>query len=425
MTERKPITIGPRYRWYQRESWLEQERFNLDVWHRRAGKTVDAVKWTIKKVLRCPLDNPQGAYICPVFKQAKRVAWRYFKDFARPIGATFSETETTVKLPNGGLIYLLGSNDPDPIRGMYMDAVVCDEFAQFNPRAWGQVIRPTLSDRKGQAKIIGTVMGRANLFYEFYRDAASKPDWRSRLLTVEDTGIIDADEIASLKRDQDESDFMQEYMCDWDAAVKGSYYAAQMNAAHAEGRIRNVPHEPELLVHTSWDLGMADSTVIVFWQRTPTGELRAINCLEYQATGLPDIIADLRGLPYSYGSHIVPHDAKVRELGTGKSRVEVMRSLGLVGTVCKNHSVMDGISASRSMLSRVWFDETKCFRLIEALKTYRADYDDVLQVRRKQPLHSWESHFADAVRYFAMMEKRGLDGAWGQQDFSEMNRAVI
>lgn len=421
------ITIGPEHREHQQEAWDNQKRFNILVWHRRAGKTVYAIKWLIKHTLRCERKNPRGAYLAPQYKQAKNIAWSYLKEYARVIeGAQFNESELKASFPGGAEIRLLGAAEPDSLRGLYLDAVVCDEMAQFSPRAWTEIVRPALADRKGRALLIGTVFGRANLFYDYWMSSEGQPDWYRQLLTCEDTDALDPDEIEAMRAMMDEGEFAQELMCDWDAAVKGSFYGQLMNTAEVENRCTSVPHDADLPVHTSWDLGMADSTVVVFWQRTHMGEVRAIECLEFQNTGLADIVKELNQRPYNYGTHILPHDAKVRELGTGKSREEVLRTLGIGPTICRNVQIQDGIQAVRGLLPRVWFDREKCFRLIEALKTYRSEWNDERQVFNKQPLHSWESHFADAVRYFALMERKTDNSAYAMpMDYSELNRAVI
>jgi hypothetical protein len=148
-------------------------------------------------------------------------------------------------------------------------------------------------------------------------------------------------------------------------------------------------------------LGIDDRTVVGCWQ-TVGSEIRAINCLAFQNTGLPDIVAELRKLPYAWGTHYAPHDAQVRELGSGKSRQEIAASLGMRWTICPSIGLASGIEATRAMLSRVWFDRQNCRDLVNALKTYRTEYDDVRQVHSLKPLHSWESDFADMVRYWAV-----------------------
>jgi hypothetical protein len=419
------MIIGPEHRQHQQLAWQAQQRFNILVWHRRAGKTVYAIKWLIKHILACELNNPRGAYLAPMYRQAKKIAWQYFRDFSRDIpGVKFNESELRVDYPNGGQISLLGAAEPDSLRGMYLDAVVMDEMAQMAPRAWTEVVRPALSDRAGSALLIGTVFGRANLFYEYYRDADQKTDWYRQLLTVDDTDCIAPKELTMLRQDMSDDEWQQEMLCDWDAAVKGSYYGKEMNAAEKAGRVANVPHDPAMQVVTSWDLGMADSTVITCWQKLMTGEVRAIECLEFQNTGLADIVRELRTRPYNYSDHILPHDAKVREMGTGKSRVEILQSLGINPIIAKLSTVQDGINATRVLIPRIWFDRDKCFRLVEALKTYRSDYNDQRQVFNKTPLHSWESHFADSVRYFAQMEQQ-VGQRWRDPDYSSLDRAAI
>ncbi len=419
--------IGPEYKPHQTAAWEQQQRFNILVWHRRAGKTVYAIKWLIKHTLACEKDNPRGAYLAPLYRQAKAIAWQYIKDFSRDIpGTTFNESELRVDFATGAQIRLLGAAEPDALRGLYLDAVVMDEMAQMAPRAWTEVVRPALADRKGRALLIGTVYGRANLFYDYWLSSEGKPDWFRQTLTCYDTEMLDAEELDAMQGMMDEGEFRQELLCDWDAAVKGSYYGKLMNETEKDERCTRVPHDPDLLVHTSWDLGMADSTVVCYWQRTRMGEVRAIGCDEYQNTGLADIVRDLQQKPFNYGKHIFPHDVKVRELGTGKSRQEVLRSLGIEPLIAKNVRVEDGISAVRGLLPRVWFDRENCFRLIEALKTYRSEWHDERQVFHKQPLHSWESHFADAVRYFALMESQTDNaGHFMPMDTSNLDRAVI
>ncbi len=422
------VTIGPEHRPHQQEAWDNRERFNILVWHRRAGKTVYAIKWLLKNTLRCDKPNPRGAYLAPLYRQAKSIAWQYAKDYSRalPFDCQINESELRITYPNGAEIRLLGAAEPDSLRGIYLDAVVMDEMAQMGPRAWTEVVRPALSDRHGQALLIGTVFGRANLFYEYYRDADTKAHWYRQLLSVNDTDALDADELELVRQDMDEDEYAQEYLCDWDAAVKGSYYGKQMNQAEHDGRVTQVPHDPAMLTHTAWDLGMADSTVVTYWQKhDSSGQVRCIDCDEFQNTGLTEIVAHMRTKPYNYGTHILPHDAKVRELGTGKSRVEVFRSLGVEVDIVPNTAVTDGIDATRQLLPRTWFDREKCFRLVEALKTYRSEWNDERQVYNKSPAHTWESHFADSVRYFALMEKRRLRGMMPQPDYSDLNRAAI
>lgn len=185
------------------------------------------------------------------------------------------------------------------------------------------------------------------------------------------------------------------------AAIKGAYYAKEMQDVVQSGRLRNVPHDPSLPVVTTWDLGMADSTVIWFVQRAGS-EVRVINMLEFTGTGLPEMIKKLRELPYQYVQHIGPHDIKVRELGSGKSRLEVAQELGIRFVVAPRLPVQDGIQAVKSLLPMCYFDKEKTAHGVKALKRYRSEYNEERKVFSIKPLHDWTSHAADAFRYLAI-----------------------
>jgi phage terminase large subunit len=176
-----------------------------------------------------------------------------------------------------------------------------------------------------------------------------------------------------------------------------------MNEAEAGERITSIPYDPRLEVHTAWDLGMADSTVIWFIQ-THGRETRFIDVLKGEGVGLDWYVKQLKDRPYNYGNHYLPHDIEVRELGTGKSRLEVLAELGVSRgvTIVPQMPVEDGIQAVRMLLPTSWFDKVKCKEGIEALRMYRRDWDDKRQEFRPHPLHDWTSHYADAARYFAV-----------------------
>jgi len=407
---------------WQRAVWENLQRFNVLVIHRRAGKTVLALLWLLEGAAR---PGTVSAYIAPQFTQAKRTAWLYLQRFAGIIpGAQFNAAELLCTLPNDSRIYLLGAENPDPIRGVGLRRAVLDEVAQMPSRAWKEVIRPALADQQGEAMFIGTPMGMANMFYELYRDSESRPGWYRTLLTAYQTHALPDPELEALEREQGAEEFAQEMLCDWSAAVRGAYFGREMAAAEREGRIKAVPWDRTLPVHTSWDLGIADFTVIWCWQQAG-GEVRAIDLMQWTGSGLPDIIAELRKKPYQWGRHYAPHDIKVRELGSGRSRLEMAGSLGLRFEVVRNLDLMDGIEALRAMIPRTWFDREKCFMGIEALKTYRTEWDDNRRVFSLRPLHSWESHFADAARMFAVSAGAGSIGDWEPVDYTQADRAVI
>ena len=393
------------------------ERFASIVAHRRAGKTVACVADLLLSVLfKVKHKNPRAAYIAPMYRQAKSVAWDYLKAMTRGIaGCKINEAELRVDFPVVGRgearIQLFGGDNPDALRGQYFDAVILDEFAQMNGRLWTEVVRPALADRKGIATIIGTPQGH-NTFYDIFSMAVDNDDWYTMHLKSSQSGLLDEEEIESLKKEMPENEFKQEFECSWSAAVRGAYYAFYMEKAEEEDRITNVPHDPMMKVITSWDLGINDATVVHFWQVSRT-EIRMINCLAFQGTGLPDIVKEIDKLDYNYSQHIAPHDIAVRELGSGRSRLDIAKGLGVKFDVAPSQHIADGIGAVRSLLPKIWFDKEKCKDSIEALKLYRTEYDDKKQIFRSNPLHDWTSDYTDSIRYFAITKhKTGVNNDW-------------
>jgi hypothetical protein len=198
--------------------------------------------------------------------------------------------------------------------------------------------------------------------------------------------------------------------CSWDMGVEGSYYSRYIDRMRVQNRIGDVPWESSFKVHTAWDLGMRDSTTITFFQTIGT-TVRVIDCYENSGFGLDHYIKVLQQKPYAYGKHIAPHDIKVRELGTGQSRLEKARTMGLSFTVAPDLSIEDGIEAVRAAMSKIWMDETKCSTLIKALENYRHEYDEKKKSYKGIPLHNWASHFADCFRYMCISLPKTRDGA--------------
>lgn len=378
------------------------QRWSVMVCHRRAGKTVACINDLLRKALTTTKPDWRGAYIAPYFGQAKDVAWAYLKKFASVVpGVQFSEVELRADFLNGSRIRLYGADNADVrLRGIYLDEVVLDEYADFAPHIWGEVIRPLLADRKGSAVFIGTPKGH-NSFYRQFQDADSKPDWFRLMLRASETGILPADELAAAASQMTPDQYAQEFECSFEAAIQGAYYAKDLQAADTDGRITEVPIDPATPVHTAWDLGVADSTTIIFFQSPRGGSVRIVDAYEASGYGLDHYVRVVKDRGYSYGDHWAPHDIEVRELGTGRSRIETAASLGVKFRVTPNLPVVDGINAARMLIPRAWFDKRRCAGLLDALRQYREKIDDKRQVSLG-PLHDWSSHFADAFRYLAV-----------------------
>ena len=195
--------------------------------------------------------------------------------------------------------------------------------------------------------------------------------------------------------------------------AEGSYYGRLLARAEEEGRLGAVPVEPDLLVHTAWDLGVSDSTAVWFFQHLPRGrfgEWRFVDFYEASGEGLAHYAEVLARRGYRYGSHIAPHDIAVRELGTGRSRIESARALGLNFEIAPRLSVADGIEAARQVLDSAWFDRERCGRGLECLWAYQREFDEARSCFREAPLHDWTSHGADAFRYAAIGFRAGGGG---------------
>jgi phage terminase large subunit len=379
-----------------------KERFACLVAHRRFGKTVGAINDLIRDALTINRPDVRVAYIAPYYRQAKAVVWDYAKHFTAPIpGIVINESELRIDFPTGARLRLFGADNYDAMRGLYFDAVVLDEPADFPANAWASVIRPALSDRKGRATFIGTPKGK-NEFWETYTNAKTDPAWFCTLLKSSQTGILDDEELADAKRTMGDERFDQEFECSFEAALMGSYYGLEMRKADDAGRIGDVPLEPGVKVTTAWDLGVGDSTAIWFAQHVGR-ERRIIDFYEASGVGLDHYAKVLQDKGYIYGDHILPHDVRVRELGTGKTRLETLASLGINNVViAPQMSLDDGIQATRLTLPMTWFDEKKCGRGLEALRQYRMDWDEKGKTWRSRPLHDWTSHAADAFRYLSI-----------------------
>src|SRR5262245_45404272 len=307
-----------------------RQRFACIVTHRRAGKTVACIHDLHRDAARSQKVRPRFAYLSPFMRQSKAVAWDYLRTAIEPArrhGATSHEGELRIDYPNGGQVRLYGADNPDAMRGIYLDGVVLDEYADMDPRVWSEIIRPALADRQGWAVFIGTPRGR-NAFFELWRRSQSEDGWFSLMLKASETGLIPDSELELARRDLSEERYVQEFECSFDAAVVGSYYGKAMMRAEAEKRIAGVPHDSSALVWTSWDLGMRDATAIWFAQVVGR-EVRIIDYYEASGVDLGHYVREIQSKPYVYAGHIVPHDAQARELGTGKSRLEVLANLGL------------------------------------------------------------------------------------------------
>ena len=403
-TKTKIVEIPYKPREYQLDVHKNKKRFSVLVCHRRFGKSV----LSINELIKTACDKPRSlcAFVAPTYRQGKSIAWEYLKYYTTPllkIGGTRNESELRIDLFNGSRIQIFGADNPDSIRGMGFDAVVLDEYAIMAPRVWTEIIRPAIADKLGWVLFIGTPMGH-NQFWEVYDYALrGRDDWYAKLYRASDTKVIPEKELEEARAIMTPEQYEQEFECSFTAAVSGSYYGRLITKADKDGRITDVPVDDNVGVETWWDLGIGDSTAIWFAQRVGE-EIHLIDYYETSGESLAhyaDVLAD-KG--YAYSSHIAPHDIMARELGTGKSRLEVANELGIDFDIAPKLEVDHGIESVRNTLPNCWFDRKKCKQGLDALRQYRKQWDEKNQTFKNKPLHDWCSHASDAFRYGCVAE---------------------
>lgn len=405
------IPYSPRPQQREVHALMRKARFGVIVCHRRFGKTVMGVNELQRGATSCQLPRPRFAYIGPTYRQSKQIAWDYVQFYARPIpNTTPHQSELRVDYPNGGQVRLYGSDNPDSLRGIYLDGAVLDEYGLHPPKTFTEVISATLVDRGGWALFEGTPNGK-NQFYEIAEhakkeQAAGNPDWFYAEYKASQTGLLDPAYLASARSVMTEDEYAQEFECSFTAAVKGAIYAKELQQARDQGRVTRIPIEPTLPVDTDWDLGVGDATAIWFSQTLRTGEVRLVDYYEASGEGFPHYAQLLQSKGYTYGQHWAPHDIQVRELASGRSRLETAASLGIKFQIAPNIGLEDGIHAVRLFLPKCWFDAERCKAGIEALSHYRRDYNSRINEFKATPVHDWASHGSDAFRYLAVRHKQ-------------------
>jgi hypothetical protein len=402
MAEVIEIAYKPREQQLAIHDLMDSKRFGVVVAHRRMGKTVSAINHLIKDALLNQKEAPRYAYIAPTYGQAKRVAWDYLVKYAEPLGGTSNISELRVDFW-GRRIQLFGSDNPETLRGQYFDGVILDEIGDQNPKIWTDVCRPSLVDRQGWCLFIGTPKGH-NHFKEL-RDRAEKEDgWGLLEFKASETGVVDDTELKAAKNEMGEDKYRQEFECSFDAAVEGSYFGQILNELEEKKHMQEIPREELSRTFTAWDLGMGDSTSIWVAQLVGT-EVRLIDYYENHGVGLDHYVKWIKDNDYLKAEHILPHDVRVRELGTGKSRMEMLEESGLEVKIAPRMGLDDGIQAVRRLLPRCWFNVPKVQIGLNCLRNYRRDYDEKRKIFYERPLHDWSSHGSDSFRYLAL----GLD----------------
>lgn len=398
------------------------------VWHRRFGKDEVCLHWSA-----CAAHMRVGNYwhMLPEAAQARKAIWnavnphtgirRIDEVFPEQLRATTRDQEMMISFKNGSTWQLVGSDNYNSLVGAPPIGLVFSEWALANPAAWA-FMRPILLENNGWVVFIGTPRGHnhAKVTHDLAMD---DPDWFGQTLTADDTDIFTPKQLAMEKRelvalygdDIGTSMFEQEYYASFNAAILGAYFSQQVKRMREKKRINpDVDFIPGLPVHTWWDLGINDPTVIHFVQFDGP---RILIPDVFASTGAS--MADYAGVLEDkrkehgiiYGAHIGPHDLMKREYA-GQTVKDLAADLGIEFDVSPKLGKVDSIQHVRRMLDRCWINEDRCATTVSALEQHHSEYDEKSRAFTLNPVHDWTSHYIDSIKYGAQMPSYAFSRTW-------------
>lgn len=423
------VTLEIRPRSQFREFIETDKRWSCLVVHRRGGKTYSSLQKLLLRALshKRPGPPPRYAYIAPTQAQAKDIAWGYLKSFTWQIpGVVPNESELKLTFPDGMTIRLYSGDNYERMRGLYFDGVVIDEPEDISSDAWPSVIRPCLSDYSGWAIWIGTIKGKKGQWTR-YIEATRDPDWFTLLLKASESGIIPESELADLQKSIAPDIFSQEFECNPNVGRPGAIYAKEVADAEASGRVVDFAPEGGALVHTAWDIGSAENTAVVYFQRVGP-YLYVIDCDLGLRLTTTQRVAHMLAKGYSYGFHCLPHDAAANT-PNGQSFVQELSGAGLknVAVIPRTNDVERRINRMWEMFPNTYFHATKTEKLLEALEAYHRKEHIKSSTIETLIVHDWSSHPADAFGYIGEAEMAGIirENLPGMTDSRRSNRVKV
>jgi len=381
----------------------DSARFKNAVLHRRFGKTMMAVDWLVEVAETCTDDNPRCYFIAPTYKAAKNIAWQFCLDMTRHIpGIKCNEWELSISFPwNSAKLQLLSAVNFQRHRGIYADACVFDETPLLPPSLFSEVFLPALSTpgrTPGRAMFTGTPAGKGWQYRLYNRGLDPEATtWASWLYTIDQTGLYSDAEKLELQQSLTKWEYAQEYLCDFNVAHRGAYFANAMNAMEDDGRLGKVDLVEGLPVTCAWYLAKTDSVVLTMWQNDGDN-VRCVDSLWQTQTSIPELCAELDKRPYKIAHHYAPKRAHVDHYA---SRVSQARGHGLKFKLAPELPLMDSVYACKDLLTRTSIDLERCEDLGEALMQWHAEYDSVRQVYSEKPHDDWTGDFAGSVGTFA------------------------
>jgi len=358
-------------------------------------------------------------YLFPQHNQARKVIWkgidgggRRFLDYVpKAIIKSTNSTEMNIELINGSIIQLGGSNNYNALMGSNPVGIVYSEHSLHNPLS-RQYLNPILVENGGWEIVQGTPRGK-NHSYHLYQHALNEPSWFVRKWTVDDTKrhdgtpVVTKDMIDGERRmGVAEELIRQEYYCDFNVGVQGAYYTAELDLMYYQKRFCDFEVRPGLPTFTFWDIGVRDSTAII-WMQMSDGFVSVVDYHEETDKGVDHFARVLEEKRQKYGfkytNHFGPHDLRQRDWGaSARSTLAQARDWNIHFLITPQLSVVDGIQAVRSLFKDVRI-HTRCKRLIDSLTEYRREYDEEHRVFKDNPLHTWASNGADSFRYMAIV----------------------
>lgn len=407
---------GWRPRDYQMPAWQAWERGckrQLLFWHRRAGKDdINLHQHAVGAHLRV------GTYwhMLPEYAQARKAIWnavnphtgkrRIDEAFPGELIANRNEQEMFIRFKNGSTWQVVGSDNFNSLVGTPPVGITFSEWALANPTAWAY-LSPILAENGGWASFITTPRGN-NHAKKMLDAMKGREGWFCQVLGADQTGAISPESIEEQRETykalfgEEVADLLieQEFYCSFAGAMVGSYYGTLIDRAEKEGRVGEYSRVDGLPVHTAWDLGVGDDNVLWCFQ-VHDGAPRIIDYYASNGVGAEHYVEWLEQRDYR-GFDFMPHDIKVMEWGTGRTRVETVQAMGRKVRRVPNVSLEDGIQAVRKTLPLVRFNSAPCEHGIDALRAYRREWDDDHKVFRQRPVHDWASHPADGFRYLAL-----------------------
>ncbi len=402
------------------------------VWARRHGK--DIACWN-HLVFRAAQKTGIYYYLYPRQNQARKAIWEAMTETGKKfldyiprelLAGPPNNTEMKVTLTNGSIIRILGSNNHDAFRSTNPIGVVFSEFAWHDEQTWPMIVQPILNANRGWAIFNTTPYGKNHAYHLFNYAKNTSENWYTSLVSNHESCLFTEQQLDEVRASGvSEETIQQEYYCSFDRGVDGAYYAGIVNQLKLDGKIRDVPADNYAEVHTAWDIGYGDSTVIWFYQLCGN-EIHVIDYYENNTKGVDHYAQVVKRKAeqgnWIYGTHFWPFDGESGEFSTGIPRVVYAEQLGLKTFPLAREPRKDyGIERVRRWLPKCYFDAKRCEKGIRCLESYRKERDEKHGCYKETPLHDWSSHAADAFRYMCQaIETKQTASKVGLDEYREL-----